>query len=805
MPTARKTLRLAIGYGLLVGVLSAVLRHAPAVGIITAGVVFFHVSWLLLRRRFAPYLRHLPDHNDCLSATAPAGSAGPPRPAVPAWAWITMVLASILIAAPMGVVALKASDNSRMIWAFHEDEGWLADLYDNYASSPRMDLGERWGYTYGSFNLMLVSFLARAVRPVMHLDGTDCVILNRMLLMLAFVATGWLVFCIAVRSFGSPGVGVVAAALLWSNSKAVEIGIPCNYPDVFGMLLITIAIFLIARMLSEFHLRTLFLAPLFVAVGFSIKYMGLPLVVFVLVAFFLSRKRVAGVSGPRRALGDLGLYSAYTLAAIPVGFFMVNPYYLVHWRRFASQMRIVWHLYGSGNINALPASGVTLPSLGDWWQVATGGGTPDGVLFVAAGICGVLTVFRVVRKRGRFDRGSAFVCVAMLFAGCWAAVVMAGSQFAFFHYFLPALPSAYLVAAASAIYARESFPARCARLRRFLPGLLLAALLVYVTSSVVVEIRNVLRAGQAYTTHSFGYAARSSLLKSRLGRTFQLLSTVREVEGSVALEVGRWLEDHCPEARTLVTNETIFYYPPRIEQIKYLNRQLDMLALVRTMPDLLIVSDYFVEMYTRRYEQNEIDAMDRSQRDQFLRARQFYSLVKDRDAFLNYVRIKTFDAPKSWYWKRLHIYERQGPRTLKGLLASLGGSRLMPPPNGSECLTFDGFVMPVRMYAAAVPGQAMPYTLDIRLARPIEVTGIGAMWWSTNDHPTQVRLELWLRDQQLLGTDLPINVGQSAPFSWVELDRPAERADRIVLKVSSFAGQQRLIMRRLLIRGGGPA
>lgn len=627
----------------LEAVLYYALKNITAVFIVLAGVLFFYGTWQFLKNQFASYQNSITLSNkvgDDFSKTTYH------------YTIFAMIVMTIILAILLGNMAFKGVEDSRMIWAFHEDEGWIADLYEEYVNQENMNLGQNWGYTYGSFNLMTVSIIARILKPVIYLDGADCVVLNRLLLALAFLVTGWVVFQMGVKFLHSPMIGVVSAGLLWTNGKIIEISLPANYPDTFGMLFFTLTIYFGIRMLVDMKPLTLFLAPLFLGIGFSVKYMGLPLILLLLISFRLAQGRVAFKYSTTKLRFDLFFYTVYIALALPIAFFTINPYYIINWERFNSQMTKVIALYGSGNINNLPASGINLPTFSDWWVVIGSGGAPDHILIMYMITCLITFLFLVFLGKERWNHQTVMLALGGSFIVFWMIFVLLNTKFAFFHYFLPIMPVVYLIACTLPQYIRKFIPV--ARLRYTTVYILSGILVVSISVSVLQDFLR----SQDWTKSELGYASRDSLKQSRFGLSFQMLTSLRTTEGNIAFEVGDWLQKYTPDARSLITNETIFYYPHFIKEIHYWNRQMTLELLLKTAPDLLIVSDWFIEMYTKPYNQEEIDNMSPDERTAFLKAREFYSLLRDKDSFLSYKKIKEFKAWEEWYWKRLHIYKR---------------------------------------------------------------------------------------------------------------------------------------------------
>lgn len=788
----------AAGFLLVGGVLYALLRHLGAVALMMAGIAFFGFAWRDIAQRFR---QHPAWRAEAAPPDSSAPRSGPSAARVPVWAWVAMGAMTAVLAYFLSSAALRGAEDSRMLWAFHEDEGWIGDLYQNYVGQEQMDLGKQWGYTYGSLNLMVVSLVARAVRPLVRLDGAQCVILNRFLLEAALLAAGWAVFGAGVRFLRSAGAGLVAAGLLWTNVKVVEMALLANYPDILGMLLLFLAFWSACEIYLSMRPVHLFAAPLLLGIGFSAKFMGLPLALVILAAFWLGLRETARrwPSLSRRQFRvDLVRYAAYVPAAMAAAFAIVNPYYILRLRLFLSQMHKVLSLYGTGNINNLPASAVRQVTPADWWHVATGSGALEWVLVL--GVCVSLgaAVVAVFRRRKFQGAMPVFLVFGGAFAVAWIGFVLWSTRFAFFHYFLPIVPIVYLMACAAPKSVAAAMPAARPGMVKGLVAAGLAALVLGGLLPLMGDVAAVRQGASEYAADPLGYAARQSLLRSRLARTWQLVTRIRNTRDSEAVEVGRWLAEHCPQARTLVTNETVFYYPPSIEHVFYWNRQMSLGLLFRTMPDLLIVSDWFVEMYTQDLESDELAAMPEPARQTYLDAHEFYSLLKDKDEFLDYRRIKVFTAPGGWYWKRLHVYQRMGPANLGGLVKKVRGTALEDPPHGAGCLSFAGPLQEADLYLAAAPGSPGPARLEVVLESAVELSGLGVAWYSPQDLPARAFAEGWLGGAKVFECELPIE-GRSAPYSWVELDaKPA--VDRLVLRVSEFRGRNQLLLRRIFLR-----
>lgn len=772
------------GYLLLAAFLFYATRHRLASLIMVSGIAFFHLLWKVFESRFARY-------------GEPVDEPGQPRRHSRA---SLVIMAALTVA--VGSLAVQASfrgvDDKRMISAFHEDEGWIADLYDDYVVQKKLDLGEKWGYTYGSLNLMTVSVAARALRPVVELDGRGCVIINRLLLIAVFLSTGWLAYFIGRGVFRSDLAGLAAAGLLFTNAKAVEIALPSNYPDTFHMLFLTVSVYFTSRMFHRFSWRDAFFSVIALGLGFSVKYMGLPLALIIIIVFGyrqIKSHKTGKPEKPLKALANFGLFSLIVLAALPAAFFTVNPYYLIHFKKFMSQMSKLASLYSNpASMNNLSASTVKLPGLADWWSAGAGGGAPDSLVFVTV-IIVFLLMLSGLRRKKRIDPQDSFVIVSFSFVALWFLFVIWRSKFAFFHYFLPVIPSIYLAACALPHYLNALIEGPLKRRAAFW-----AAGVIYSISLLVPLANDVDRelAGEPFfKRNSLGYAARDFARESRAVLTFMVLKETRSTEGNIAMEVGRWLKDNCPDARSLVTNETIFYYPPFIKDAGYWNRQMNLELLFRTMPDLLIVSDWFIDMYTKDYSGAEIASIAPESLNAFMSAREFYGLIKDKDEFLNYRRIKTFEAPVGWYWKRIHIYRREGPRAFSHARI-VSGPSLTEPPNGKEVLFNNDFIMPYEVYLAAFPGNPVPSRLEFELD-PVGIKGIGFVWYSPESHPAEAMVQGFRNGRRVFEEKMPLLSADRYPYGWVETDA---EVDKIVLRVDKFKGQQRLLIKRMLMKTG---
>lgn len=761
-------------------------RNLKVLSIMGLGMAFFGAGWHMIRRQFEGYSMLLGQDGSWSSSKKAKG-----------WFW-TMVALTVTLVLPMSDVALRGTADSRMIWAFHEDEGWLVDLYGAYMTQPHFDLGDAWGYTYGSFHLMLITVLARLIQPFVHLEAAHLIIMNRLLLLGALVGTGWTLYYAGRRFLGSPLAGVLAAALLWSNSKVLEMAIPSNYPDIFGMFFLTLALLYIARLVVDTRPMVLFLAPLLIGLGFSVKYMGLPFLLILLLVFRLTQGKLQDIANPpsRTQLRiDLIAYAGYAGLALPVAFFMVNPFYLIHWQRFLSQMKLVMALYGSGNINNLPTEAIVLPSTADWWRVLGGAGTPDYLLFGAA-IASFGLAWLIIARGRRPDKATSLVAVAGLATVLWVFFVTKNSNFAFFHYFLPMMPVVYLSAVALPVIGKRIFFPSIHFLSEKMGVILVIMLASAMIGMSIMELKGATSAVDAFQKSRLGYAARETVLQSRIGRDYQLWATMRRTKGSIAMEVGEWLAEHTPEARSLVTNETIFYYPPSIKEIRYWNRNLNLEALFRTMPDLLIVSDYFVDMYTKDYNAASVSAMPTEQREVFLKEREFYMLLQGQQQFLNYKEIKTFTAPETWYWKRLRIFKRQGPRVFGKLVSEVSGLTIMSSPNNRDILDREDFSFPTEVYLASFPENPIPSELTLKLKQPILMHGVGFVWYNENNHPVNAEIRGFYQGDLVFRRELPISSETTTPYSWVDVQG---NVDQLVLAVAKFKGQQRLLLRRLLL------
>ncbi len=797
---ARRAALIPAGYGALALILLLATRFRRVSLLMILCVAFFHVAWMVIRGRFR-------DYPDGSGAARPVRRAAAPRGR--ACTMAAMVLLSATLCALLVPLAFKGVENPRMVWAFHEDEGWVCDLYQRFVTARKLDFGESWGYTYGSLNLMLVSMAARLLRPLVVLDGSDCIILNRLLLTAALLGTGWATYFAGRRLLSSPLAGLAAAALLWSNCKVVEMALLANYPDTFGMLLLTLAALWFVRAYVEMTPRSLFLAPLLLGLGFSVKYMGLPLLVLMAAGFWLAQCRVAAARPdiPRHRLwADLAIYLGYLLAAMPVAFVLVNPLYLINWRRFLTQMRAIVALYHSGNVNNLPESAVVVPTWSDWWQVAGAGGAADHLLICGAAVAVLWSVAGLAVRRGRWSGADVLSIFAGAFSVLWVVFVTRNSRFAFFHYFMPITPLVYLLACSLPVRAARVFPERCRRLRFATSGVLACGLLAAIAWPVVQRARFLISAEPATPRSAIVV---DSVLRSRPGLHWRWFSAVRD-QNHVSIQVGRWLETSCPEARSLITSEAVFYYPPSITEIRYLNRQLGLRQLFEHAPDLLILSDWFIEMYTRDYSPQEIEAMPREARDEFQRVRELYLLARRGDRLLNYRRIRTFDAPAGCYWKRLHVYRRSGPASLAGLVDRVGGTPLISPPNGADVLFAEGPI-PEGMYLATPVDRPPPLPLRLELScrRPIRLDGIGFVWWSCEHHPARATIAGYREERCVFSEAAQVCTGMDISYTWMPI-ADAPELDRIELTVPAFVGQERLIIRRVLVavhqpEGGGDA
>jgi hypothetical protein len=228
------------------------------------------------------------------------------------------------------------------------------------------------------------------------------------------------------------------------------------------------------------------------------------------------------------------------------------------------------------------------------------------------------------------------------------------------------------------------------------------------------------------------------------------------------------------------TNQTILSdvpckYPAFIQEIQKENNWVDLKDLLNNNPDLVLITD------------DNIQQMDM----------ELKNLFSEEQSFLNYDLIKVFDAPSNLVWSKLYIYRRAGPSSLNGKILSVTGSPLYPSPNGTDVLELDDALIPMDVYLSASEGSPFPYVLDITLKAPMELSGIGFVWWSPQDQPREGRVQGWKGDQLVFDNLLSIQSSDSVPYSWEDVGN--KQVDRLVLTVSSFKGQQRLILRRLII------
>jgi hypothetical protein len=790
-PTATETLLALIGFLCLY----LATHHIAATLLMIAIAALLWGWWRIFRLRLARY------------AVLDPGRAVFPglRPSQILPALLVMVALSVGLALWLDEVALRGLDDPRMIWAFHEDEGWLSDLYTKYLSQRSFDLGSDWGYTYGSVHIMLTTLVGRVASLFTTYTATDAILFNRLLNLAALIGTGWLVFWAATRYLGSPLVGVMAAALLYSNAKVVEISELSNFPDVLGMFFLSLAFLGTVRALVRPSPVTLFWAPILLGVGMSVKYMGAPLAVLQLIVFgcvqarLWSHAAVDSVPVARRwPWRDFVLYALHIPFVAGLTFFFCNPYYALHPLRFAHQMYGLSQLYSSGNLNHLPASGLNLPGLADWWREATTGGEPDESLFVVAGGL-ALAVWGAILLRRRAEApspGLVLLSAAGLFALLWIPIVTHLSKFAFFHYFMPILPWVYLLAVAPPFLLAHLLPPRLPY--RWLPGLLILGLVALILYPITKDRAYFARQGISLPGW-LGEGPPQGGLSSRFARSFQIALQTRGAD-SFALQVGYWLSEHVPDARSAITNETIFYYPPFIEDLRFMNRQLTLERLFNTMPDLLLLSDYFIDMYSREYSPADLAQMSPATRQEFIASRAFFSLVQGKGLF-NYEEIHAFDAPGGWYWKRLHVYRRQGPRYLGEICARITAPPLHPSPNGLDALSprrEDG-AHPAERYLAAVAGQALPAVLQCELNKPTRLAGMGIHWLDSENYPAQVSLRGTKGDVNVF--EVPVEVKKTedgTAYSWT----PAAlgEVDKLTLRVNGFVGQQRLLLRNIVVK-----
>ncbi|MDA8325023.1 MAG: hypothetical protein M0033_02270 [Nitrospiraceae bacterium] len=763
-----------------------VFRNKRAVLIMLSGTAFFHLAWAFLRWRYCWYSKFSPEKGARKLSM-------PPR-----WAIAAMVLLSLVTGGALTRLAFKGAQDNRMIWAFNEDEGHLADLYDQYVSQEKFDLGHDWGYTYGSMNIMAVTAAARALKPVMALDGRQCVILNRLLLALALLVAAWVCFYICLQFFSSAFLGVITAGLLLTNQKVIEMALLSNYPDIFHMAFFTLAVYFLAGMLKDFNIRDAFLAVIFASLGFSVKYMGLPLFPIIILAFRYRQGQYLAHGAPGRLRLDLALFSVFSLAAPLIMFFTVNPFYLIHLTDFISQMRIVMSLYANpASMNHLPGSGVVIPGLVDWLKVFTSGGAPDGfllMLLLPALVLALISKAISTTEGKRRYPGDDFIIAGLLFIASWSVFVLWRSKFAFFHYFLPVMPAFYIISCSVPLYLSRLIERR--NMKLLAAGAVFGGMLLATAVPLVQDIGSEAAGLPSFMVNSLGYASRDYTRESRFVLAYDLIKSTRSANSKV-MKVGQWLKENCPDARSLVTDETVFYYPPFIKDIAYWNRQLDFEDLFRTMPDLLIVSDWFMDMYTTQYSKAELEAMPPVQREDFLKEREFYSFIKGKKEFLNYRLIKMFKADKGWYWKKIYIYKRIGPRTFQGMIESVSGPTINPSPNGNDIFFRNDFVMPFEVYLAAFPGNPVPGRFTINLKSPTALKGFGVEWYDAQNHPIKGTVEIYSNGSLVSREPLSVSSPDSAPYSWFDVN---VKAGRIVFYITQFKGQQRLLLRRFFMK-----
>ncbi len=270
---SKKNIPISVIYFLLALVLYLATRHLGVVVIMVGGAALLRLFWKIFKSRFALYSQS----HETVELELPQR-----------WSRVSLIVMFILTLF-MGIAMVRLSfrgiENKRMISAFHEDEGIMADIYEEYIAQKRFDLGKNWGYTYGSLPIMIVSLMGRSLKPIIILDGVSCVVFNRLLLSVVLLLTGWLVFFIGKRVFKSPLLGLIAAGLLLSNAKVIEISILSNFPDIFHMFLFALAGYFTAGLLHRFDHKNAFLALLAMGIGFSVKYMGLPFIAILIIVF----------------------------------------------------------------------------------------------------------------------------------------------------------------------------------------------------------------------------------------------------------------------------------------------------------------------------------------------------------------------------------------------------------------------------------------------------------------------------------------------------------------------------------------
>lgn len=737
------------------------------------GIIFFIISYYVLRRIFNR--QYVIDYSI-------------PQMNINKWhiPFAILAISSLILLYILTCKAGTGLDNYRLIWAFNEDEGHLAEVYTNYLAAKHFNLGADWYYTYGSINAMLTIIPLRIIQFVIPVDGITALYFNRILLIASLVGTGWVLFCASSIWFNSPWVGVFAALLLWTNPKVLEVTSLANYPDIIGMLLFTAALLVSWRALLTMKSQWLFMAPLLFGLAFGVKYMGTIMLVLYFILFFIRLKSTPSSVSTRQVLTTTFLYGLYIAFAQIAAFILVNPYYIINYKIWLSHLSSLQGMYSTGNINNLPSSGIEIPDLRVWISRLVNGSITEIFILLSVGATAIITILTKIKCKNHCY-SSSFVWYGAANFFVWLLMITSVSKFAFFHYFLPVLPILYFSACLTPriIIEQYSLPLKFYRV----------ACIFLVSTFILVDASLLLLDKKPdIQVSKLGYATSELHQRSRIAE-WHNMSTYYEHAGKALIEVGNWLTDNCPDTRSLIATDTIFYYPPLISQVHYMNRQLTLPVFYRFTPDLLIISKYFMDMYTKDFLKEEIDAMPVETRNSFIASQSFYKRLQAGQ--INGYNLKhTFIAPPGLYWQELYVYENQFKRrplvdTVGNITAS-SNAAIFPEPNNVECFTvatpnFEQY------FATIATGTSQWVKFDFE--KPIKNEKMLIRWYSAKEHPTGISVEMLDEDSTVKFMDLAVDIDVEAGTATSEFSLPEDmQVSAIIFRCNNFTNQQRFLI-----------
>jgi 4-amino-4-deoxy-L-arabinose transferase-like glycosyltransferase len=488
--------------------------------------------------------------------------AGPPvsadhaaghRVAAPIRAWPWSLPASVALAATalyvavLGVILPVASSDLGIAAVFSTDEALSGRIVARMVAERTLDPSGFFAYgaLYHELGALAAALLAPLAPP-----GQAALIGLRIVALAGGAAALLLTFRLGAALFG-PWAGLVALALV-AASPELALWSVTAHPDTTQLALLVAGLLACLRVRARPGGGRVALAAALAGLAFATKYGGVLVLPMLGLATVLGLVE-AGLRGRRLAV-QLLRYALLAGAVFAAAFLVTNPYAVVEWRRFVTQVRAELSHARAGHVLVGDA-----PAL-RWLLLVAGpllAGPVTAALAAGSIAAGVWRRARRVRRPGLTARAVAVALDDRALIGLWACgyltylVLFTGYQAP--RYALPLLPAVCVLAAGAV--AALPVPAR--------PRIAVALIAVASTALVAAP-------------------ALADIYRERLDRG-------RRLEADPRVQAGRWLDARLPsEAAVIVDAYT--YVPPRLRQARTtFGLTADLVATTR--PVVIVTND----------------------------------------------------------------------------------------------------------------------------------------------------------------------------------------------------------------------